>query len=168
MNLNSAASRENVQLRTATDHDLDLLFKIYASTREEELKLAPWDQNQLAQFLTMQFNAQHRFYRQTFPNATFDIVVSDRTDCGRMYVHRAVDEIRIIDIALLPRYQNVGIGSFLISRILNEANGSQRVVRIHVEKTNRALRLYERLGFGRIEDEQIYWLMEYTPARKGP
>jgi hypothetical protein len=36
-------------------------------------------------------------------------------------------------------------------------------VRIHVERYNPALRLYERLGFRRIADGGIYFLMEWTP-----
>jgi ribosomal protein S18 acetylase RimI-like enzyme len=159
----STMSPGNIQLRIATDDDLDLLFRIYASTREEELRSVPWDQNQLAQFLKMQFEAQRRYYQQTFPSAAFDIIVSDGNDCGRLYVDRTNVEIRIIDIALLPSHRDLGIGSFLIRRILIEANDSWCVVGIHVEKTNRALSLYERLGFEKIEDKQIYWFLEWRP-----
>jgi hypothetical protein len=37
-------------------------------------------------------------------------------------------------------------------------------VRTHVEKVNRARRLYERLGFSIVGDEGVYWALEWTPA----
>lgn len=155
--------RGEIQLRAETDKDLNFLFDVYASTREEELRSVPWDQNQLAQFLKMQFDAQRRSYRQTFPSASFDVIMRNGIDCGRLYVDLTDQETRIIDIAILPAHRGLGIGTFLIGRILSDANDSRRIVRIHVEKSNRALRLYERFGFKKIEDKQIYWLMEWRP-----
>ena len=36
-------------------------------------------------------------------------------------------------------------------------------LRIHVERMNPALGLYERLGFEQVEDRGVYWLMEWQP-----
>ena len=42
-----------------------------------------------------------------------------------------------------------------------EAAASRLPLRIHVERFNPALRLYERLGFRQIEDRRVYLFMEW-------
>ena len=73
------------------------------------------------------------------------------------------DEIRLIDIALLLEHRNAGIGARLLQDLLAEAAQAGKPVRIHVEKFNPALRLYERLGFTPIEDQGVYLLMQWSP-----
>ena len=68
---------------------------------------------------------------------------------GRLYVARQQNEIRIVDIALLPEHRNSGIGTTLLNELLVEADGANKRVCIHVERFNPAMRLYERLGFRR-------------------
>jgi ribosomal protein S18 acetylase RimI-like enzyme len=152
---------DNASLRSVTEADLGFLYEVYASTRQDELQGVAWSAEQKNEFLRFQFEAQHRYYLQQFPSASYSVVVVDGNAAGRLYIDRRNDEIRIIDIALLPEYRRRGIGSSLVAAILDEALPPTRVVRIHVERDNPALRLYERLGFERIEDQGVYWLMEW-------
>ena len=144
--------------------DEPFLCRLYASTREEELAVVDWSEDQKAAFLRSQFEAQHQYYREQFRDAAFEIVELDGEPIGRLYVDRRPDEIRIIDIALLPKWRDGGIGSALLKPLLEEARSGGVPVRIHVEHSNRALGLYERLGFTRIEDQGVYLLMEWTGA----
>ena len=57
----------SIGLRPATAADEPFLYRVYASTREDELRLVDWDDDQKAAFLTMQFSAQRSSYRQQFP-----------------------------------------------------------------------------------------------------
>ena len=57
-----------------------------------------------------------------------------------------------------------GIGTWLLRHLQAEAQASSRPLRIHVERFNPALRLYERLGFRDIEDKGVYLFMEWRPA----
>ncbi len=100
-----------VTLRPITPADEAFLFKVYAGTRREELAQAPWDEAQKRAFLTFQFNAQHQHYQSEFANAAFHVILDDDTPLGRLYVDRRADEIRILDIALLPEHRGRGIGS---------------------------------------------------------
>ena len=79
-------------------------------------------------------------------------------------MERRADEIRIIDIALLPKYRSKGLGGKLLKDLLDEAKTRQLPIRIHVERFNPALKLYERLGFKHIEDNGVYYLMEAKPV----
>jgi ribosomal protein S18 acetylase RimI-like enzyme len=51
--------------------------------------------------------------------------------------------------------------------ILSEAAAEGKKVQIHVERTNPALRLYERLEFRILEDQGIHFLMEWSPDSVG-
>lgn len=154
-----------VKLRPITEQDLGFLAKVYASTRQEEVAKTGWSQPQIDEFLAMQFKAQHTFYQEQFANADFDIVEADGKDIGRLYLDHREDEIRIVDIALLPECRGTGIGTRLLNDILNTATKRNVLVRIHVEKNNPALSLYKRLGFNQIEDQGVYLLMEKTPTK---
>ena len=52
----------------------------------------------------MPFDAQHAYYQEHYAGAAFDVILVDGQPAGRLYVARESDEIRIIDIALLPEY----------------------------------------------------------------
>ena len=152
-----------ISLRPAIDGDREFLYRVYASTRQEEMAVVAWTADQKEEFLRMQFEAQHRYYHQQFLEARFDIVELNGRMAGRLYVEERPDEIRIIDIALLDEYRGRGIGSRLMDEILARGQALALPVRIHVEKNNRALGLYHRLCFCEIEDQGVYYLMEWVP-----
>ena len=150
-----------ITLRPVSADDLPFLCAVYASTREQELTAVAWDAAQKAAFLDMQFRAQHTYYLAHYPDAAFDVILINHQPAGRLYIDRATSEIRIVDIALLPEWCNRGIGSALINVLQGEAAAAGKPLRIHVERFNPALRLYERLGFQQIEDRGVYLFMEW-------
>jgi ribosomal protein S18 acetylase RimI-like enzyme len=152
-----------ITLRPITPDDMDFLYRVYASTREDELSVLPWSDAEKEDFLRMQFHAQHTHYQEHFTDAKYDVILSGDTPVGRLYVDRRPDELRIIDIALLTEHRGGGIGSSLMRDLIDEAAAAGTPVRIHVEKNNPAKRLYHRLGFREIEDQGVYDLMERTP-----
>jgi ribosomal protein S18 acetylase RimI-like enzyme len=151
-------------LRPATPDDEAFLCQVYASTREEELALTDWDEAQKAAFIQMQFSAQACFYHENYPGARFQIILADNEPAGRLYTQQQADEIRIMDIALLPRYRGQGLGSHLLGSIMAEAEQVGLPVRIHVEIFNPAMRLYHRLGFRQIADKGVYHFLEWAPT----
>ena len=153
----------SIGLRPAVPADEPFLYRVYASTREEELRPFDWDGDQKAAFLTMQFRAQSSSYRQNFPARDTTWSSSAVNPSGRILVHRGADEICVVDIGLLPEYRNQGIGGALLKAVLDEAAEAGKPVRLHVESFNRAVRLYERLGFGPIRTDGIHVEMEWSP-----
>jgi ribosomal protein S18 acetylase RimI-like enzyme len=153
-----------VELRPAGPQDEELLCRVYASTRAEELSVVAWDDALKQAFLRAQFEAQDRWYREHYARASFDVVLADGVPCGRLYVHRGESEIRIVDIALLPSHRGAGVGTALLRDLLDEADAGGKRVTIHVERLNPALRLYERLGFAVAEDKGVYLLLERVPT----
>ena len=150
-----------IALRPIGPDDLPFLRTVYASTREAELAAVEWEAAQKAAFVRMQFDAQHAYYQEHYAGASFDIILVGGQPAGRLYLHRRDDEIRIMDIALLPEYCNRGIGTTLLHGLQSEAAAAGKALRIHVERFNPALRLYERLGFRQIDDRGVYLFMEW-------
>jgi len=150
-------------LRPAVPDDAEFLYTVYASTREAELAPVPWTPEQKTAFLRMQFNAQDRHYRLHYGDAQFLVIESGGKPVGRLIVHRGAEEIRIVDISLLPDARGGGIGGDIFKALFSEAAAGGFRVSIHVEKENRARRLYERLGFTQVADEGVYLLMVWTP-----
>ncbi len=150
----------NVTLRPITDADLDFLHRLYATTREDELKQVPWTAEQKAAFVRQQFEAQHAFWQENYTDTNWDLIVRDGEPIGRLYVARWPNDIRIVDIALMPEHRGSGIGTRLLKRVFAEADGAGKPVSIHVESYNPAKRLYERLGFVQVGDHGVYLLME--------
>jgi ribosomal protein S18 acetylase RimI-like enzyme len=154
-------TKSSVPLRTAGPEDFDFLARVYASTRTEELAPVPWTPDLKAAFLRAQFEAQDKYYRENYTTAEFLVILDGDVPAGRLYVDRWPDEIRLMDIALLPPHRGKGIGTTLLRDLQDEARAVGKALRIHVERMNPALGLYKRLGFRQIEDRGVYWLMEW-------
>lgn len=155
----------SISLRPITVDDMDFLLRLYRSTREEELAMVvDWSEEQKDWFIRMQFDAQHAWYQEHYVGASFDVILIDGEPAGRLYVHRREREIRLVDISFLSEFRNRGLGSTLLRDLCAEAEAAGKPLTIHVEKYNPAMRLYQRLGFSRIDETGPYDLMEWKPA----
>jgi ribosomal protein S18 acetylase RimI-like enzyme len=151
------------ELRPATGADREFLYRVYASTRADELAVVAWPAAVVETFLHQQFDAQDRHYRQHFPTARFWVIVVDGQRAGRLYEDLRSEETLIIDIALLPEYRGRGVGTRLVGAVLAAARARGVGVSIHVERNNPALAWYRRLGFEVVEDEGVYLLLRWRP-----
>jgi GNAT superfamily N-acetyltransferase len=151
----------SLRLRSITPKDTSFLARVYASTRWEELAPTGWSDEEKVVFCRRQFNAQSAHYREHYPDAAFAIVEKDGHGIGRLYVARWEKEIRIVDISLLPESRGAGLGTKLLRDLQDEARSAGKSLTIHVERFNRALALYQRLGFEQVEDKGVYLLMRW-------
>ncbi|WP_206026480.1 GNAT family N-acetyltransferase [Roseimicrobium sp. ORNL1] len=149
--------------RDAAAEDRAFLSELYISTRLEELSVTGWSPEMIRAFLQQQFEAQTAHYEQHYLShgAIFRIILEHGHPIGRFYTFEGSDEIRVVDIALVPEARGRGIGTAILKDLLSKSN---KPVTIHVEKQNPAMRLYQRLGFSRIGEHGYYDLMECRPA----
>lgn len=152
-----------ISLRTATGSDEVFLAAVYASTRQVELAQTGWTDEEKTAFCNMQSLAQESHYRQHYPGARYLVIEIGSQAAGRLYVDHWKSEIRIMDIALLPDFRGRGIGTHVLRELQREAAGDSKLLSIHVETFNPAMRLYQRLGFVLAEDKGVYHLMTWSP-----
>lgn len=153
-----------VTLRRSRQDDLPLLRRVYASTRQEELAAAGWDDAQREWFVGMQFDLQASAFAQAYPQADYYVVLRGGQPVGRLIIDHTSDPIRLIDIALLPDYRNAGIGSELLRRLLGESTAAGKPVVLHVARSNPAGLLYQRLGFIVSAWDDVYLEMQWRPG----
>jgi ribosomal protein S18 acetylase RimI-like enzyme len=155
---------DQITLRPVSPADLPFLIQVYASTRDEEIAIVPWSPDQKRAFIEMQYNAQSIYYKKAYPGAETSVILLGSMRIGRLIVNRTPQEILLMDIALLPGHRNSGIGTGLLRSLIEEARQTQKVLRLHVETFNPAIRLYQRLGFFAVAQMGIYLEMEWKPS----
>jgi GNAT superfamily N-acetyltransferase len=155
-----------VARRPVTPGDREFCYRVYAGTRVEELAVvSDWNDAQREAFLRQQFEAQDAYYREHYKTAEFLVLEHEGQAVGRLYVDRWPAEIRLMDVALLPEARGRGLGTVVLRELQDEASAAGKPLRIHVERYNPALRLYERLGFRVLEDRGVYLFLEWQPPR---
>jgi ribosomal protein S18 acetylase RimI-like enzyme len=153
--------------RPEQPQDDSFLFDLYASTRQEELDAWGWPPELRRDFLAIQFKASQGL-RSAFPDAEFQIIVVDGLNAGRIVVHRTREALHLLDIALLPQFRNVGIGTAMMQRIFGEAIGTKKPLRLQVVKGNRAERFYHRLGFVKTGESELRLELEWRAPAPSP
>ena len=156
-----------LQLRRVTPDDDSFLLSVYTSTRADELAQVQWQEGQREAFVKWQFEMQRREYDARFPDAEYDVIEIDGQPAGRLWIGRKDDEIRLLDIALLPEFQNRSAGTVLLTDLIDEARRTGKRLRHMVfVLNNNADRFYERLGFVVLEDLGGYKHMEWKQTEE--
>ena len=137
----TATPRESITFRPCTDDDVPFLRHLYGTTREDELRPVPWTDEEKRGFLDMQFAAQKAHYEEHYPGCAFLVIELEGRPIGRLYVDRGEEDIRIVDITLVPEIRGRGIGGMLMAELLAEGQATKKSVSIHVEHDNPAQRL---------------------------
>lgn len=151
-----AAAALGLSCRAMTDGDLPFVARLYASTRAEELAATGWPEEMRALFLDQQHRAQHLHYRAAWPDGEWLILERGGASIGRLYLGEEEASVRLIDISLVAGAQGEGLGGAILADLQRHAAARGKTVVLHVDKGNRARRLYARLGFAAAEDMGAY------------
>lgn len=153
-----------ITLRPATESDDELLFAIYASTRQHEIESFGWADGQKEAFLRMQFAQRRGAYKLQFPAAEYCVILADSEPVGSVIVERREDAISLTDVAILPEFAGRGVGSSVLGSLKDEAITRGQPIVLHVDKTNRpALQFYLLRGFTVTGESQINYSMQWQP-----
>ena len=88
-----------------------------------------------------------------------NIIQFENKDIGLFTFHYDQnDELCIGMFAILPNYQNKGIGTKILSDIIN--NNLNRRIYLKTYKENPARNLYLKVGFKKYDETKTHWLME--------
>jgi ribosomal protein S18 acetylase RimI-like enzyme len=141
-------------IRQSNADDAPLFYRVIEQTMREFI-IATWGRWNESRVL------QESCEDSISPNAQV-IQISD-VAVGVFLVERYSTHIQLEQIYLLPEYQQLGIGSALISSLITEASQSQLPIRLRVMAINPAKKFYEKVGFIVTEATPEFFLMEKVP-----
>ncbi len=133
-------------LRRATTADVDFLTDVVLSATRAQGRLpADFDE---AEYRAGFADWTREQMSDPVGRSETSVIVVDGRRVGRLRVVRDGATIELAGIQLLPASQSRGIGSRVISDLLDEATATQQPLVLSVERDNpRARNLYRRLGF---------------------
>lgn len=152
-----------IALRETTTEDGDFLYRVYESSRADEVAMFGWNDVQSEVFLRSQFDIRERSYAMQFPEASKNVILFQGKNAGSMIVNYGPTTLTLVDIAVLPEYRRRGIASHLLHELQTQAAAAVGSVTLHVEKINTAaFRLYSRNGFAVTAETDLYFEMKWT------
>jgi len=140
-----------ISLRQATYDDSEFAYQIKkAAFREYVEKVWGWDEE-----------TQRQLHERRFASQDFKVIQVSGIDVGVLAIVRQPDCVKINQMFIVPGYQNMGLGTECMVRIINEAAASKLPIRLQVLKVNdRAIAFYQRLGFRSTGESETHILME--------
>ncbi len=107
---------------------------------------------------------QRRMFSDAFGRKPGQVIQVAGDDVGALVVEEHADELYLGLIALMAMWQNQGLGTDILRRLLRRAADSDRALSLHVLRVNtRALVFYEREGLRVIGEEPTRLLMRANP-----
>lgn len=135
-------------LRPILPADLEFLWRLHnTALRKYVEKTWGWDEEW-----------QRERFREEFDPGHGEIIVVDGHDAGYWWTIEKPDEIVLASVRLFPEFQNRGIGTRLITDLIESKD---KPVRLQVLKINPARGLYERLGFRISSETETHYKMVY-------
>ncbi len=107
---------------------------------------------------------QRDFHAKDWQQKRPEIIMYDNNLIGTIAVIENESFIEIRQFFILPEYQNRGIGSFLLKRILDKADRSGRMTKLAHLKNSQVASLYKRNGFEIIKSVDNFYFMERKPV----
>ncbi|GAB3927837.1 hypothetical protein GCM10011575_10900 [Microlunatus endophyticus] len=134
------------QLRRATESDIEFLANVVLVSSEHRYSRYPeWDRDAFHAGLIEDAADQ---VAGGVENSTTYVIIVDGIAVGRARLVTTTGRIEIAGLQVLPVHQNAGIGTAVISQVIDTATGAGIPIVLDVEPDNPdARRLYERVGF---------------------
>lgn len=152
-----------IESRKANERDEPFVYDVYTSSRVVEISAWGWKEDENTDFLKMQFEMRQKSYELMYPNLESRIIERNGESIGTMLISQNGSAILLVDITILPNYQNQGIGRLMIRKLQEQARKTKRPIRLSTLHTNRAQQLYLHLGFQVIDQNDMYVMMKWTP-----
>jgi ribosomal protein S18 acetylase RimI-like enzyme len=141
-----------IAFRQALDQDFDYCRRLYFGEMD-------W----IIEALQIDRAAQAVSFRQQWDRTEVRIILFDGADAGWFQTRTQEDGVFIRQIIVDRLFQRRGIGTETMKRLIDEAARANQSISLDVVKINPALRLYARLGFEIIGEEERKFNMRRNP-----
>jgi ribosomal protein S18 acetylase RimI-like enzyme len=143
-----------ITLRPAHVEDFDFCARLYFSAMEQTIRQ-----------LNLDMAAHAAGLRERWDAMQVQIIRSDGADIGWVQSTTQDDALFLEQIFVDAAFRSRGIGSAVISGLIDQAARAGQPVALGVVKTNPARRLYERLGFRITHEDDRKFYMRRDPGR---
>ena len=111
---------------------------------------------------------QESSFHQRWQVLEVRIITCNGTDVGWLQSRAQDDALFLVQLFLETAAQGKGIGTETLKRLIKEAAEARVPMTLCVVKSNPAQRLYERLGFKKIHEDDRKFYMKYEPEEDRP
>ena len=141
----------DISLRPATDDDSEFFFRATKEALGPYIELTwGWNEEQ-----------QRRMHADKWQFDNSYVIISEGREIGTLRYEEGSERFYVRSFYLLPAWQNRGIGTRIMRLVMDRAAAAGLPVGLHVLKVNPARRLYERLGFVVIDQNETHFEMEF-------
>lgn len=147
-----------IRLRTATQEDIPALANVLAKVQAQTDPSVDVEKAR-----TSMIESMPEYFGKDEPESLLSMIELDGEPIGRFRVVRFDDRIFLGGIQILPDFQSSGIGTQLITALIEESRASGKPLQLDVERTNtQARQLYERLGLRRHGESETDIHMQFS------
>jgi ribosomal protein S18 acetylase RimI-like enzyme len=144
-------------LRDEQIEDEPFLLELGRSSHDQDAAFVRCPDEQQLEFVAFERNLQNQTIAAIYPTAVARIILVGGERAGEVTVDRTPSSIRLIEIALAPRFRRRGIGTELVRSLCEEAAARRVPLHLRVAVTNSgARRLYQRLGFIETDADELF------------
>lgn len=142
-------------MRQAHHSDIEFLQKLRSTTMNEYLeKLGlPTDEDTTLKYVKNHFAASNILYIYNKPIGLFKYYEDEKA-------------VHLVEVEIMPQYQGKRIGESLLKTLQAQAKLGSKSINLSVLKSNPAKKLYERLGFNVISQNENEFIMQYNSNDK--
>jgi GNAT superfamily N-acetyltransferase len=144
-----------IKLSTADESDCEFAYEVKKKAEGEYItEIWGWDE-------AFQRDFHNREWREKKPH----IIELDGMPIGTISIEKNKNHFEIGRFFILPEFQRKGIGSYILKRILQEADELGRVTKLAHLKNSPVKSLYERHGFDFVGRNETHCFMERKPIK---
>ena len=146
-----------ISIDAATEKDREFSYQVKKAAEGSYITaIWGWDEEE-----------QRRFHARAWEERRPDIIRYEGERIGTLYAREEEGALHIRQFFILPEWQNKGIGSLLLRRVLSHADRIGAVARVTFLKGNRVEALYGRFGFRLTLQRDHFCFMERQPEGTG-
>lgn len=142
-------------LRKSTAEDVTFLFNVSTRAMRPVVEAVHPDKvfDRVEEF---------KLYQNKFIPTEIEVIQFQSIDIGRLRIVRSAESIYIGGIQILPEFQNRGIGTVIVTDLIQESNSVGIPITLEVHEVNtKALNFYKKLGFVEVGREEGKLSMRY-------
>ena len=105
-----------------------------------------------------------RHFAECIARGHIFIIEVERSPVGMIQIFEEANALEVGEIQVQPAAQNRGVGTAVLKDVIARADKDSKSVRLRVGlKNEKAYKLYERLGFRRVNQTETHNHMVYEP-----